>query len=370
MDKAPITIHRSLLPVSWLYGMVVGVRNHLFDWGILKSRSFDLPVISIGNLAVGGTGKTPHVEYLLRLLKDDYGIAVLSRGYKRRTRGFKLATASSTASDIGDEPLQVKSKFPSVTVAVDEDRCDGIERLISGSYVRGVEVILLDDAYQHRYVKPGLSLVLVEYDRLSGDKMLPAGRLREPMSGMRRADIVVVTKCPDNLGVEDMQEASRLLPLSPGQTLYFSRTTYQSLEPLFCGDDLPLNDIGPDCHVLLLTGIANPIPLLREIQRYTPHVKHLSYGDHHHFTDADLAEINAAYATLPHPAIVITTEKDAARLSRINGLCTQVRHNLYQLPIKVCFLDHGEEFDQAIRSYVENNAPKRRATKKIEKRLE
>ncbi len=182
MANNHIHIHKSLLPVSWLYGIVVSVRNRLFDLGILKSRRFDLPVISIGNLAVGGTGKTPHVEYLIRLLKEDYGIAVLSRGYKRRTHGFVIATLTSTASDIGDEPMQVKSKFPSVTVAVDEDRCDGIEKLTSGQNARQVEVVLLDDAFQHRYVKPGLSILLIEYDRLEGDKMLPAGRLREPMS--------------------------------------------------------------------------------------------------------------------------------------------------------------------------------------------
>ena len=370
MANNHIHIHKSLLPVSWLYGIVVSVRNRLFDLGILKSRRFDLPVISIGNLAVGGTGKTPHVEYLIRLLKEDYGIAVLSRGYKRRTHGFVIATLTSTASDIGDEPMQVKSKFPSVTVAVDEDRCDGIEKLTSGQNARQVEVVLLDDAFQHRYVKPGLSILLIEYDRLEGDKMLPAGRLREPMSGIQRADVVVVTKCPETLTTDDMEAAGASLHLRSSQKLFFSTTEYQELEPLFCGDNLSLDSLSAESHVLLLTGIANPTPLLREIQRRTRQVTHLSFGDHHTFSSSDISAINTAYAALPPSAIVITTEKDAMRLSQQSGLSQEVRHHAYQLPIKVRFLHEAETFDQIIKDYVRETTKDRHPAQRADGRAD
>ena len=201
MEGDFIKINESLLPLSFLYGIGVKFRNMLFDIGILKSRSFDVPVISVGNITVGGTGKTPHVEYLVQLLKDEFQVAVLSRGYKRRSRGFVLADDESSMEDLGDEPYQIKSKFPNVKVAVDKDRCHGIMMLTDDDRGKNdVDVVLLDDAFQHRYVKPGISILLVDYHRLIiYDKLLPAGRLREPLSGKNRADIVIVTKCPADL---------------------------------------------------------------------------------------------------------------------------------------------------------------------------
>ena len=187
MDEHFIKRHKWLYPVSWIYGAVVTVRNKLFDWGFLRSKSFGVPVICIGNLSVGGTGKTPHTEYLIKLLRDNYHVAVLSRGYKRHSRGYVLATPQSTARSIGDEPYQMHTKFPSVTLAVDENRCHGIEQLLSIKEP-SIEVVLLDDAFQHRYVKPGLSILLTDYHRLfCDDTLLPAGRLRESVTGKNRA---------------------------------------------------------------------------------------------------------------------------------------------------------------------------------------
>ena len=200
MEGDFIKINEWLLPFSWLYGLGVGIRNTLFDLGILKSRSFDVPVISVGNITVGGSGKTPHVEYLIRLLHNKYRVAVLSRGYKRKTKGFILADENSTMKDIGDEPYQMHSKFKDVSIAVDRNRCNGIERITTDEATKDTDVILLDDAYQHRYVKPGINILLVDYHRLIiYYKLLPAGRLRESKEGKTRADIVIVTKCPKDL---------------------------------------------------------------------------------------------------------------------------------------------------------------------------
>ena len=201
MEGDHIKVNKWLLPVSWLYGLGVRLRNKCFEWGILKSRSFSVPIISVGNITVGGSGKTPHVEYLVEMLKDKVRVAVLSRGYKRKSKGYQLASPLSTVSDIGDEPLQMKKKYPNVHVAVDANRCEGIDRLTQDDETKDTDVILLDDAYQHRYVKPGINILLVDYHRLIiYDKLLPAGRLREPKDGKRRADMVIITKCPEGHG--------------------------------------------------------------------------------------------------------------------------------------------------------------------------
>jgi tetraacyldisaccharide 4'-kinase len=340
--------YKWLLPAGWIYGFVVSVRNRLYDFGIMKSRSFPIPVISVGNVAVGGTGKTPHVEYILELLRTSHYPAVLSRGYKRRSKGFVLASKSSTAADIGDEPLQIKTKFPDVLVAVDADRCHGIDLLMVHRTSRHTDVIVLDDAFQHRRVRPGLNIVLVEYGRTRGDHMLPAGRLREPMSGLDRADMVVVTKCPPTLTQADIEATAAHIRLRRGQPLYFSTMEYQQLEPLFCGDERTLESIS-QYHVLLVTGIAQPTPLLNELKRHTPHVKHLSFGDHHEFSAGDIRRICADFEALPQPRMVVTTEKDAARLTHTAGLTQEVRQNLFLLPIRVRILNNARHaFDNDI----------------------
>ncbi len=355
-----IRIHRGLLPLSWLYGLGVGLRNLAFKMQWLKSRSFDLPVISVGNITVGGTGKTPHVEYLVRLLKDCCKVAVLSRGYKRKGRGFVLADADTPAKYIGDEPFQMKRKFPEVTVAVDRNRCHGIDRLTADG---GVDVVLLDDAFQHRYVHPGINILLVDYNRMIlDDRLLPAGRLREPVSAKDRADVVIVTKCPKDMKSIAFRVIGKAMQLYAYQTLFFTALEYGALYPLFDGKEgqgsgLPLEQIRPDEHVLLLTGIASPKQMVQDLQPYTSHLTPLTYGDHHRFSRRDIRQINRVFGQLPEPRRIVTTEKDAARLYGVDGLSDEVKKNLYVLPVHIRFLlDEEEKFNQYITHYVRKNS--------------
>lgn len=343
-------VNKWLLPISWTYGLGVWVRNEFFNYGLLHSCSYDIPVISVGNITVGGTGKTPHVEYLIRLLKEHHKVAVLSRGYKRRTKGYVLANMQSTAHDIGDEPFQMKVKFPKITVAVDGDRREGIRHLCQDPITRGVNVILLDDAYQHRYVRPNLNILLVDYNRpIFSDKLLPAGRLRESTSGKKRADIVIVTKCPSDIGMKEMQSITARLALEQHQKLFFSTMAYQELQPMFCGENRPLETIRADEHILVVSGIAQPGPMIEEIQKHSEHVTHLSFGDHHDFTADDIEQINSTFDSLPSPKIAITTEKDAARLTTTENLSDALRPNIFILPIEVKFLQgKAEQFNKMI----------------------
>lgn len=344
------------MPFSWLYGLGVGIRNYLFDAEILKSKSYSIPVISVGNITVGGAGKTPHVEYLIDLLRDEMQVAVLSRGYKRKSRGYVVADENTTMRDIGDEPFQIKQKFEGVYVAVDKDRCHGIDHLISDEDTKDVEVILLDDAFQHRYVKPGVNILLVDYHKfINYDKLLPAGRLREPQSAKVRADIVIVTKCPKNLNPIDYRVLSKAMDLKAFQQLYFTTLSYCDLKPIFNGGDtVPLNEIMGE-NILLLTGIASPEHLQVDIMAYTRGVKleTMAFSDHHNFTERDVERINERFAAMPSPKRIITTEKDQVRLFYLEGLSEEVKQNIYALPIKVEFmLEGGKIFNEKIESYV------------------
>ena len=352
-----IKINEWLLPLSWLYGLGVKFRNMLFEIGILHSESFDVPVISVGNITVGGTGKTPHVEYLIELLKDKAKVAVLSRGYKRRTRGFVIADDNATAKTIGDEPLQMKRKYgDDITVAVDRKRCHGIRQLTSDE--DGIDVILLDDAFQHRYVKPGVNILLVDYHRLIiYDKLLPAGRLREPLSGKNRADIVIVTKCPHDLKPMEFRVITKAMNLYPFQRLFFTCLEYRNITPVFGSGEQSLDSIGKDCHILLLTGIASPQQMIEDISPRCPHITPLTFGDHHTFTSSDVARINNEFAALPHPKMIITTEKDATRLIAVEGLSEEVRGAMFALPVKIRFmLGQEESFNEKIIGYVRKNS--------------
>ena len=352
-----IKINEWLLPLSWLYGLGVKFRNMLFEIGILRSESFDVPVISVGNITVGGTGKTPHVEYLIELLKDKAKVAVLSRGYKRRTRGFVIADDNATAKTIGDEPLQMKRKYgDDITVAVDRKRCHGIRQLISDE--DGIDVILLDDAFQHRYVKPGVNILLVDYHRLIiYDKLLPAGRLREPLSGKNRADIVIVTKCPHDLKPMEFRVITKAMNLYPFQRLFFTCLEYRNITPVFGSGEQSLDSIGKDCHILLLTGIASPQQMIEDLSPRCPHITPLTFGDHHTFTSSDVARINNEFAALPHPKMIITTEKDATRLIAVEGLSEEVRGAMFALPVKIRFmLGQEESFNEKIIGYVRKNS--------------
>lgn len=358
MEGDFIKINNWLLPLSWVYGLFVRLRNTLFEVGILKSRSFDVPTVSVGNITVGGTGKTPHVEYLVRLLQDKFNVAVLSRGYKRKSRGFVPADGETTVRDIGDEPYQMKRKFPAVTIAVDKDRCHGIERLTDDSVAKDIDVILLDDAFQHRYVKPGINILLVDYHRLIiYDKLLPAGRLREPLSGKNRADIVIVTKCPGDLKPMEFRVITKAMSLYPYQHLYFTRLDYEALLPIYCGDKRPLGSIKKNESILLLTGIASPKQMIVDLKPYSENIHPLTFGDHHAFTPADVERINSTFDALPKPKIIITTEKDATRIFGLEGLSEDVRHNIYALPVRIRFmLEQEETFNEHIIGYVRKNS--------------
>ncbi|AWX06554.1 tetraacyldisaccharide 4'-kinase [Prevotella intermedia] len=363
MEGDFIKIHKGLLPLSWLYGLGVMVRNELFELGVLKSRSFDVPVISVGNITVGGSGKTPHVEYLVRLLKEVSQVAVLSRGYKRKSTGYVLAETDTPVEVIGDEPFQMKQKFPNVYVAVDKKRCEGIDKLTQDEQTKDTDVVLLDDAFQHRYVKPGINILLVDYHRLIiYDKLLPAGRLREPLSGKNRADIVIVTKCPKELNPIDYRVLNKAMNLYPFQELFFTTLEYCDLVPVF--DDvanektIPLTDIH-NKNVLLLTGIALPKQLEVDLSQYVEasRVQSLAFPDHHSFKPKDVVLINETFAAMDNPKIIITTEKDKARLLNLEGLNEEVRRNIYALPIQVKFmLDKEEKFNEKILSYVRKNS--------------
>ncbi|PTL32862.1 tetraacyldisaccharide 4'-kinase [Prevotella sp. oral taxon 376] len=352
-----IHINEWLIPLSWLYGIGVKFRNWLFDVGILKSKAFDVPLISVGNITVGGSGKTPHVEYLIRLLKDNMKVATLSRGYKRKTKGYILADNDSTVQEIGDEPYQMKQKFPDIYVAVDEKRTRGIESLTVDSATDDVDAILLDDAFQHRYVKPGINILLVDYHRLIiYDKLLPAGRLREPLKGKNRADIVIVTKCPKDLKPMEFRVLTKAMKLYPYQDLFFSTIDYDNPYGVFNGAELSKEDIA-DKNVLLLTGIASPKQIIIDLESYCKSITPINLRDHRQFSTKDIERVNETYKSLPEPRVILTTEKDATRLQGIKGLDEDIKKNIYALPIHIRFmLNEEERFNDKIISYVRKNS--------------
>ena len=352
-----IKINDWLLPFSWIYGSIVRFRNWLFDIGLKKSKSFSIPIISVGNITVGGSGKTPHVEYLIRLLHDKAKIAVLSRGYKRKSHGYVLAEESTTMPEIGDEPFQMHQKFSDIYVAVDAKLARGIENLQNDEATKDVDVVLLDDAFQHRYVKPGINILLVDYHRLIiYDKMLPAGRLREPLSGKNRADIVIITKCPKDLKPMEFRVLTKAMDLYPFQKLYFTCIDYDTPKGVFEENQIELDKLH-DYHVLLLTGIASPKQMEHDLKPMTKDITNLSFGDHHSFKGKDIDRINETFESMPEPRIIITTEKDAVRLRETEGLYEKVKSNMYELPIKVSFmLDQQDNFNEKIISYVRKNS--------------
>ena len=360
MENDFIKIHKWLYPLSFLYGVGVNLRNKLFDWKIIRSRSFDVPVICVGNITVGGTGKTPHTEYLIKLLKQEFQVAVLSRGYKRKSKGYVLASLETPITQIGDEPYQIKQKFPEVHVAVDADRCNGIEQLCGSHMKPEVDVVLLDDAFQHRYVKPGISILLVDYHRMIGeDALLPAGRLREPARGKKRANIVIVTKCPHNIKPIDYRIISKHMDLYPYQKLYFSTLTYGELTPL-CHEEAsrPLNSLKKDEKVLLLTGIASPEQLKQDLSNYTSLIDTMSFPDHHDFTTKDMQMVKQHFEQMEgDKKLIITTEKDATRLIGHPQLDEELKKSIYVLPVEIKILQNQQEtFNENIIKYVRANS--------------
>lgn len=358
MEGDFIKINEWMLPLSWLYGLGVRLRNQMFELGILKSRSFDIPVISVGNITVGGSGKTPHVEYLIRLLKDKVKVAVLSRGYKRKSKGFVLADAETCMKDIGDEPYQMKTKFPDIHVAVDKNRCHGIDMLTGNEKSNDTDVILLDDAFQHRYVKPGVNILLVDYHRLIiYDKLMPAGRLREPQNGKARADIVIITKCPKDLKPMEFRVIIKAMDLYPYQQLFFTTLEYDNLRQMQGGEEISLKQLNKNTNILLLTGIASPKQMTYDLKEYSDNITPMTFPDHHQFTAKDIELINNTFSQMSSPKMIITTEKDSVRLTGMEGLSDEIRRNIYILPIRIKFmLGQEEEFNNKIIGYVQKNS--------------
>jgi tetraacyldisaccharide 4'-kinase len=348
-----------LVPFSWLYGLVVWIRNGLYDHELLKSTSFNIPLISVGNITVGGTGKTPHVEYLATLLGKEFSVATLSRGYKRRTRDFRIATSDSRVREIGDEPLQIKRRFPEITVAVDRKRVNGVGALMN--HTPPVEVILLDDAYQHRSIKPGFSILLMDYNRpIHRDRLLPAGMLREPPTNSKRANIILVTRSPERIKPIELREYANQLRLSIGQHLYFTSMRYGDLAPVFPGSEKRDSDWFKDHvgSVLIVAGIANPRSLRQYARSISTHISELFFPDHHSYTPKDLKKISSTFHELKKEGkeiLVLTTEKDAMRL-RDHQPEQELQDAFHAIRIHVHFLnDDKEEFDRQILSYAHSN---------------
>ena len=342
-----------LLPISLLYHIVLTIRHKLYDWHILKATRFEKSVICVGNLNLGGTGKTPHTEYFIRLLENNYRVATLSRGYGRKTKGFQLADETSTYEDLGDEPLQYFTKFHDIQVAVDEDRVDGVRKLICSP--NHAEVILLDDAFQHRSIKAGLNILLTEYGHLYCDDFLvPAGSLRDVRSAAKRADIIVVSKAPKDLDESERQRIVCKLKPSKDQKVFFSYLEYQALEPL---NEKAKTIVAEKADsVLAFCGIAHPESFVEALKNQFKNIDSLRFADHHAFAKEDISSILDRFAHLDgDKKIIVTTEKDAARLTKSPYLCQFEDVPLYDLPVGVRFHEE-EKFNEEILSYVRKNS--------------
>ncbi len=354
--------HRNILywPLSVIYGTITGLRNFFYNSGIFKSIEFRIPVICVGNITVGGTGKTPHTEYLAGILSEHFKVATLSRGYKRKTHGFLIANPSSGVNDIGDEPKQISLKFSSVLVAVDNNRVEGVKKIIASN--NGTEVIILDDGFQHRKIKPGFSILLTDFERLMiRDHMLPYGNLREGIHNMRRADIIIITKTPDNITPMQRRLIVKEVNKAPYQNLYFTSFVYKTPKAIF--KDLGIERAFPakiekeTSGAILVTGIANPLPLKEKIGDIFEELTHLTFPDHYNFREKDINTISEAFNNLKSPfKYIITTEKDAVRLREFTNIADPVRSALYYMPIAISFQNSDkEEFDNIIINYVRKN---------------
>ena len=335
-------------PYSW----ITMTRNKLFDNGLIGSHEFSIPTICIGNISVGGTGKTPHTEYLIKLLKDKYRTTVLSRGYGRKSKGYILADDNTFMENIGDEPFQIKRKFSDIDVAVCEKRVHGIERIISD--LQNTEVILLDDAFQHRHVKAGLNIVLIDSSRpIWQDCILPFGRMRESIKGLERADIVIITKC-NNITDKEKEFCKNYIKDIKDIPVFFSQMQYGELYHLFACSNRNITD---DTEVLLITGIARPKPLEDEIKRRYGKVTVMKYADHHNFTANDFKKIEQEYNNINcDNKIIITTEKDATRIIQHKDTPRLIKENTYVLPIEVDVLNEKDLFNKIILDYVTENS--------------
>lgn len=350
-----------LTPLSWIYGGVMWVRNKLFEAGLLREVQYDVPVIGVGNLTVGGTGKTPHVEYILEGLCPEYNVAVLSRGYKRKTKGFVLANSKSTPESIGDESWQIYHKYGmKAKVAVCEKRKEGIEQLLK--LFPDLDVIVLDDSFQHRWVHPDVNICLMEYGRpVYKDRLLPLGRLRESASGINRADMVIVTKCPDNTQQIELRIVTKELDLMKFQKLYFSRYTYDDLKPVFPDENpytVSLMSLTEDDAVFLLTGIAHPRYFVRHFKEYPFQKRVAHFPDHHDFSRKEIAAISESFRSMKgERRVIVTTEKDAVRLAHNPYFPNDLKPYIFFQPISVKMIqglfDHDNNLIPDLRAVIE-----------------
>lgn len=339
-----------LLPFSLLYWLAISIRNRLYDVGIFRFTSFGLPLICVGNLSVGGTGKSPMVEYLTRYLKDKFKVAILSRGYKRRTKGYALAAEMTTALEIGDEPMQFHQKFPDIPVAVGEKRVEAIPQLLHDR--SETEVIILDDAFQHRSIKAGLNILLSDCNNLfTRDFYLPTGDLRDLKKSYKRAEIIVVTKCDPSLSIEFKTKITDEINPVAGQQVFFAANKYGKPYHII---NKETTIIDQETEVLLVSGIANPKPLKKWLEANSESYSMLQYSDHHIFTVVDLNEIKKKFKTMQAgKKIIVTTEKDAVRLLKFNNEITEMP--FYVLPVRHYFLFNEEEkFNNHITGFIQN----------------
>ena len=346
-------------PISLIYGLVVNIRNTLFDLNIFKSEEFEIPVISVGNITVGGTGKTPTTEYLIRLLQDNYKLAILSRGYMRKTKGFILANQDSSVETIGDEPYQVQKKFPDITVAVDEKRVRGIKKI--QELKKDIDVIILDDAFQHRSVKPGFSILLIDYTQpFFEDSFLPYGRLRDNPKEKHRANIILVTKAPKDIKPIDMRIMATNLELRAYQSLHFSSLIYSQLLPVFNNSitSIEIDSLKEKKYtILLVTGIGNFKPVLEYCNNTVTKVIHLPFKDHHKYTKKDIQLISEKYKSInAENKLILTTEKDAGKIRNIQFKDNEIKNKLFYCPIEFTILNNEkEDIDKQIINYVKKD---------------
>jgi tetraacyldisaccharide 4'-kinase len=351
----------ALIPLAIIYGLIISIRNWLFDKEIIRSFSFKIPIISVGNLAVGGTGKTPHTEFILSTVQKEWNTAMLSRGYMRKTNGFIQADENSNSQLIGDEPYQVYKKFSFVTVAVDEKRVHGVKKLKELN--PKLELVILDDAFQHRYIQAGLSILLTDYNNLySRDLVLPAGQLREWKSGSKRADIIIVTKCSANIKPIEMRLIETELKPESNQLIFFSTYIYDEPVPVFPEinpENWTLSRIKESkAHILLVAGIVNPQPILDYLNIYTKFTETLFFDDHHNFQYKDYNAINQKFEKINSDnKIILVTEKDASRLVSDQNFPESLKPKIFAIPIRVKILQNKENlFIQKIKNYVVENS--------------
>jgi tetraacyldisaccharide 4'-kinase len=338
-----------MLPFSLVYGLIIYIRNWMFDRNILRSASFNLPLICIGNLALGGTGKSPLVEFLIGKLRNQFQMAILSRGYKRKTSGYALATAQSTALEIGDEPMQFYNKFPDVTVAVGEERVVAIPQLLHDK--PDTRVIILDDAFQHRSVKAGFNILLTDYNNLfTRDWFLPTGDLRDQQRSARRANIIVVTKCSPDLSLSEKNHLIREIKPIKEQQIFFTAISYGVPYHVVTREHWTA---GKTTEILLVTGIANPAPLKKHLEEKFNGYDEIAFGDHHIFTIDDLKHILKKFDQIQSPGkILLTTEKDAVRLQKFSQQLRELP--FFVMPIQPVFLFNEEnQFTRLITTFIQ-----------------